>query len=145
MKCSTSPEASSSSAMVVVGLAPLRPFAGILNACGHADEDDAAQGQVGSECHMQADPRTKRIAEQGACLIADLGPHRLRHQTRCRRQVGPHRPRIAVSRQIHRDQRVRLGEELPEGAPEASRLGEAVEDDQRRPGTAHVDMEWHAR
>jgi hypothetical protein len=94
---------------------------------------------------MQANPRTKRIAEQGACLTAHFGLHRLRHQPcRCR-QVGPHLPGIAVSRQIHRDQRVRLGEELPEVTPEATRLGEAVEDHQRRPGPAHVDMEWHSR
>jgi hypothetical protein len=29
-------------------------------------------------------------------------------------------------------------------APEASRLGEAVEDDQRQSGPTHVDMEGHA-
>jgi hypothetical protein len=29
-------------------------------------------------------------------------------------------------------------------APEACRLGEAVEEDQGRPGPAHVDMEGHA-
>jgi hypothetical protein len=28
--------------------------------------------------------------------------------------------------------------------PEPPRLGETVEDDQRRPGPSHVDMEGHA-
>ena len=92
---------------------------------------------------MQADPRTERITEQGTGLIAEVGPYRLRHETGCRRQVG-RTTRIAVSRQVDGDQRVRLGQELAEATPEASRLGEAVQHHQRRPGTAHVDMEWHA-
>ncbi len=54
-------------------------------------------------------------------------------------------PGISVPREIDGDQRVRLRDAFAEVAPEASRLGEAVEDDQRRSGPAHVDMEGHAR
>ena len=95
--------------------------------------------------HVQGDPGAQRIAEEGARLVADLSPYRLGHEARCRRQVGPHRSRIAVAGQIHRDQGVRRGQQVPEAAPEASRLREAVQEDQRRPGTAHLDMEWHDR
>ena len=102
-----------------------------------------AQGQVGTERHMQGHPGTERVAEKGARLVADLRPHRLGHETRCRRQVGPHRSGIAVTGQIHRHQGVRLGQQVPEATPEAPRLGEAVQEDQRRTRTAHLDMEWH--
>ena len=91
----------------VVGLAPSLARRRILNARGHADEDDAAQGQIGAERHMQRHPGTERVAEQGAWLVADGRPHRLGHEARGRRQVGPHRAGTAVAGQVHRDQRVR--------------------------------------
>ncbi len=52
--------------------------------------------------------------------------------------------RFPVSRKIDRDQRVRLGQAISERAPEPTRLGEPVQEDQRRPRAAHLDMEWHA-
>ena len=128
----------------IVGLASSRTFVRVFHSGGDADEDDRAQRQLRSESHMQAHPRTKGVTEEGARLIADLGAYRLRHQARCCRQVGPHRTGIAVSGQVHRQQRVRLGQEVTETTPEASRLGEAVEDDQWWSRPAHVDMEWHA-
>ena len=36
-----------------------------------------------------------------------------------------------------------LLEQLAEGAPEPTRLGEAVQRHQRRARTAYLDMEWH--
>jgi hypothetical protein len=128
----------------VVGLASSRTFLRVLYSGGDTDEDDATQRQLVTERHVQRYPGTKGVAEERARLSADLGVYRLRHQSRRGRQVGPHRTGIAVSRQIHRKQRVGLGQELTETTPEASRLGEAVEDDQWWSRPAHVDMEWHA-
>ncbi len=127
----------------IVGLATSRPFVRILHSGGDADEDDRAQRQLRSESHMQAHPCTEGVAEEGARLIADLGAYSVRYQTRRRRQVGPHRTGVAVSRKIHREQRVRLGQEVTETTPEAPRLGEAMEDDQWWPRSAQVDMEGH--
>ena len=45
---------------------------------------------------------------------------------------------------IDREQRGGLGHQVSEAAPQTTRLGEAVQQDQRRPRTAHLDMEWHA-
>ena len=128
---------------VLVGAAPACTFGRVLNACGDPDEDGMAQGQIGADPHMQRHPGTERIAEKGTWLVGNLCPHRLRHQTRCRREVGAHRTGISVSRQIHRDQGVRLGHEVPETPPQAPGLREAVQQDQRRPGAAHLDVEWH--
>jgi hypothetical protein len=38
---------------------------------------------------------------------------------------------------------VRLGHEVPERPPQAPGLRETVQQDQRRPGAAHLDVEWH--
>ncbi len=59
---------------VLVGAAPACTFGRVLNACGHADEDDMAQRQIGADRHMQRHPGTERVAEQGARLVADLPP-----------------------------------------------------------------------
>ena len=128
---------------VLVGAAPTFTFGRVLNACRDPDEDGMAQGQFGVDAHMQRHPGTERIAEEGARLAGHLLPHRFRHQTCCRREIGAHRTGIAVSRQIHRHQGVRLGHEVPERSPQAPGLGEAVQQDQRRPGAAHLDVEWH--
>ena len=128
---------------VLVGAAPACPFGRVLNACGDPDEDGMAQWQIGADPDVQCHPGTERIAEKGTRLVRNLCPHRLRHQARCRREVGAHRTGISVSRQIHRDQGVRLGHEVPERSPEPPGLGEAVQQDQRRPGAAHLDVEWH--
>ena len=103
-----------------------------------------AQRQIGTERHVQGHPGTQRVAEQRAGAVADRGPYGLGHEVGRRRQVGPHRPRVPVAGEIHRDQRVGLGQEIPEGAPEATGLREPVQHDERRPRAAHVDMEWHA-
>ena len=101
------------------------------------------QRQFGCDARMQGDPGTQRIAEKGTWLVADFGSHRLGHQACCRRKVGPHRSGIAVTGQVERHQGARRRQLVPERAPEASRLGEAVQQHQRRPRTAHLDMEWH--
>ena len=128
----------------VVGLAPCRPGDRILNSRGHADEDDTTQGQIGADRHMQRHPGTERVAEQGTGLVTERHPRRLGHETRRRRQVGPHGPGIPVAGEVDRDHGVRLGQELSEAAPEAPGLGEAVQHDQRRSGPVHIDMEGHA-
>jgi hypothetical protein len=80
-----------------------------------------------------------------APLFANLSPYRLCHEARRRRQIGPHRSGIAVAGQIHRDQGVRRSQQFPEPAPEAPRLREPVQQDQRGSGSAHLDMECHDR
>ena len=49
-----------------------------------------------------------------------------------------------MSGKVDGEQRVRFGQQVAEAAPEATRLGEAVQEDQWGARTAHVDMEWHA-
>ncbi len=102
-----------------------------------------AQWQVGGEADMQGDPGTKRVPDKGTRLITDLCPYRLSHEPCCRRKVGPHRSRIAMTGEIHRHQGARRCQQVPKGAPEARRLGEAVQEHERRTRTAHLDMEWH--
>ena len=127
----------------VVGLTPALACAWILNAPGHADEDETAQRQIRTKRHMQRHAGTQRVAKQRARPAAHDRPCCLRHEYRSRRQVGAHRPGVAVAGQIHGDQCVRFGQEVSEAAPEAPGLGESVQQEQRRTRTAHFCMECH--
>ncbi len=48
-----------------------------------------------------------------------------------------------MSREVDGDHREILLEQLAKGAPEPTRLGEAVQRHQRSARTAYLDMEWH--
>ena len=128
----------------VVGLAPTLAGRGILDAGGHTYEDDTAQRQIGADRHVQRNPGPERVTEEVAGLVADHRLRRLGDECRRRRQIGPHGPGIPVPGKVDGDQRVCLGQEVSEAAPEASRLGEAVQHHQWRARTAHFDMEGHA-
>ena len=123
MKPSTSPEASRSSASFSSDWRRLRASGRVLNARGHADEDDMAQRQIGSEGRMQGDPGTERVAEEGAWLVADLRPYRLGHEARCRRKVGPYRSGLAVTGQIDRHQGARCSPASPRKVPRGDPSG----------------------
>ena len=91
----------------------------VLNAGGHADEDDVAQWQIGARPACRA-TRHRASSREG---------HRAHHRLTARRRqppgglcrkVGPYRSRIAVTGQVHRHQGARLCQEVPERAPEAS-------------------------
>jgi hypothetical protein len=127
----------------LIGLAPELASRRVLNACGHADENDVAQWQVAGEADMQGDSGTKRVSEKGTPLVAGLRPYHLSHEPCRRRKVGPHRSRIAVAGEIHRHQGARGCQRVRERTPESRRLREAVEEHERWTRTAHLDMEWH--
>jgi len=129
----------------VIGFPTAHSLGRILNACGHTDEDELAQRQGRGESHVQGDPRAERVAEKGAWLFADLSPYSLGHEVRRGRQIAPYRCGIAVARQIDRDKGVRHSQQFAEAAPEAPRLRESVQQDQRRSRSAHLYMEWHDR
>ena len=113
---------------------------------GGADDDHPVQGAVGPGGHVEGDPGAERVSR------AD---HRARHRvvertasaTRAAvpRKVGPHGVRPGVAGQVDADEGEFLGQQVTEGAPQARRLGEAVQQDQGRPRPAHFDMERHGR
>jgi hypothetical protein len=92
---------------------------------------------------MQCHPCAEGVAEEITRCTANLGPHGLRHQTRCRRQICSHRPRVTVARKIDGDERVRRSQEIAKRAPEPPCLGEAVQENQRWTGPANLNVEWH--
>ena len=109
MKRSTSPDASSSSASVSSDRRRRSRAAGSSMPAVTPMKTTPRNGRSVTDRHVQGHPGAERVAEQRAAA------HR-RSTVRTasatsvgrRRQVGPHRPRIAVTGQIHRDQRVRL-------------------------------------
>ena len=48
-----------------------------------------------------------------------------------------------MTRKVHRDEGVRLGQMLSESTPEPTGLCESMQEDQWRPRAAHFGMEWH--
>ncbi len=104
------------------------------------------EGQLRPGGHVERDPGTEGVAEQiAASLVAQHPPHGLGHQRRGGGQVRPHLGRPTVAGEVHRHQGVLLGQALTEGAPEAPRLREPVQQGQRWPGPADLDLEWHGR
>ncbi len=123
-------------------------FAGhrVLDASGAADQNESTDVEVRTCHHMKGDTRPEGVAQEVTTAGADGGGDGIAHQRCRRRQVGAHGIRSGVTRQVESDQDVVLRQQIAEGPPQSSRLGESVQKDNRRrgPRTALVDMEWHA-
>ncbi len=146
MNASTSPEASSWSAMASSAGRRRARRSVVLDARRHPDEHQRGRGPG----RLQA-----RRARASARRASSRSGHRARPRER---PVPLQRPGAAVVGRSARTSpeppcpgrstattREVLLEQLAEGAPEPTRLGEAVQRHQRRARAAYLDMEWHDR
>ena len=130
----------------IVGLSPR--FAGerVLDASGAADQDESTDVEVRGRHHVKGDTRPEGVAQEVTTAVADRGGDGIAHQrSRCR-QVGAHRVRPGMARQVDADEDMVLGQMIAEGSPQPRRLRESVQEDNRLSGTrtALFDMEGHA-
>jgi len=117
---------------------------GVLDARVDPDEHDPPDVEIGFRHNVQRNTRPQGVAEQVAGLGPDGGAHRLRHEAGRRRQIGAHGVGTGVPGQVQCDRRVRLGQPLAHGSPQPCGLCEAVQEHDRWPRSAHLDVESHA-
>ncbi len=122
------------------------PLGRVLQARGDADAHEVSHRlpQACSRHHVERHPRPERVAEHVAGCVPDGVAHRVGHHGRCRGQIGSHRVGAGMAGQIRGDDCVGSRQPFAEGAPEASRLGEAVQQHQWGAVPTHLDTEWHA-
>ena len=106
-------------------------------------DHQATDLQVGPGGHVECHTGPEGVPEQIARLRPDAGGDRVAHEVGRGRQVGPHLVRAGVPGQVEGDQGVVPGQKVAEGAPQARRLREAVQQDQGWAGSALFDMEGH--
>jgi hypothetical protein len=130
-----------------VGLSPFLAGDPVLDAPRAADQDEATDVEIRARYDVQRHARPERVAEEITTVSADRGDDGIAHQGGGRGQVGAHRIRSSVARQVEGDEDMILRQQIAEGSPQTCGLGEPVKKDNRRSGTraALFDMEWHAR
>ena len=118
-----------------VGLSAFLAGHRVLDAARAADQDEATDIEIRARHDVKSDTCAERVAEEVTTVRADRGDDRIAHQGSGPGQIGADSVRSSVTGQVEGDEDMVLRQQIAEGSPQTRRLGESVQQNNRRSGS----------